>query len=173
MRLTRITPWRGLLHIAIENQGVCQWAIHLDGSDDPPVLVYLDGTPGWQLHAEHFSIFTAAQVWDWSREPALGAQDQPLAERDLAFLQDTLQEAPRTYAWPGNVNYRFQDDTSRILIRDVPEFQADWYISADSEIALLRLAARIWHCGTLAESMGSFNKQGESVLKQLRPDGNA
>jgi len=61
-----------------ENQGVCRWAIELDGSDDPPVVVEVDSTSGvsWQHCADTFSTFVYTQVWDWQRlkGPSLCAQ---------------------------------------------------------------------------------------------------
>lgn len=162
---------RGLLHIMTENQGMCYWALYLDGSEDPPVYVHADGELGWQLHAEGFSIFTYAQAWDWSQNVALEAQDRALTEQDFAFLQSTFRQGPFTYAWPSPATYRFFDETSRLVIRDDPEVQADWYASALSEEALLRLAARIWHCGILSVSLYDVNEQGAAVLKKLRPDG--
>jgi hypothetical protein len=46
-----------LIPIRRENQGVCTWAILLDGSNDPPVYVDVDsvGTE-WRLHAKSFSV---------------------------------------------------------------------------------------------------------------------
>jgi hypothetical protein len=49
----------GWLLVLVENQGVCSWAVRLDGSDDPPVDVELDSMPEpeWQPFAATFSAF--------------------------------------------------------------------------------------------------------------------
>jgi len=56
----------GLLLIMYENQGVTRWAIRLDGTDDPPVLVQEDWPRGpWHIYAGQFSTFVYTRVWDW------------------------------------------------------------------------------------------------------------
>ncbi len=119
-----------------ENQDVCAWALALDGSDDPPVVVSADpdgeasvrpnevrGTDEaklkapWLPCAPSFSTFVACQVWDHTAiwvEPTfnetdpilLQAQATPLTERDLAFLRERFDEGPTTSGWPGT-QYRF------------------------------------------------------------------
>jgi hypothetical protein len=64
-----------LISIRWENQGVCTWAILLDGSDHPPVLVDVDsnGTV-WQSLVQKFSTYVYTCVWDHHvvlRRPAL------------------------------------------------------------------------------------------------------
>jgi hypothetical protein len=50
----------------IENQGVCTWAIALDGTDDPFVVVEKDsGTPPtWQMCTDSFSQWVYYLVHD-------------------------------------------------------------------------------------------------------------
>lgn len=49
----------GRLLLLVENQGVCSWALRLDGSDDPPVDIEYDSMPEpeWQPFAPSFSAF--------------------------------------------------------------------------------------------------------------------
>ena len=59
------SPLGPLLPIRSENQGVCTWAVALDGSDDPPVFIDVDsrGTE-WQRVATTFSAHVRPCVWD-------------------------------------------------------------------------------------------------------------
>src|SRR4051812_13188258 len=52
------SPAGRLIPIRHENQGVCTWAILLDGSEDPPVLVDVDSDGKvWQPLAREFSTY--------------------------------------------------------------------------------------------------------------------
>ncbi len=56
------------LVIMDEHQHVARWAVHLDGSDDPPVIIqtYNDRLGSqWHRHADRFSTFAYARVWDY------------------------------------------------------------------------------------------------------------
>lgn len=69
------SPVGRLIPIRWENQGVCTWAILLDGSDDPPVWVDVDSEGNvWQRLAQNFSTYVHTCVWDYQvvlRRPAL------------------------------------------------------------------------------------------------------
>ena len=56
----------GLLKIVVENQGVCQWAVELDNSDeDPSVWMQLnENNERWRPVANTFSDFVFGRVWD-------------------------------------------------------------------------------------------------------------
>jgi hypothetical protein len=153
----------GLLEVLIENQGVCTWAVMLDGSDDPPVVVEVDSRDSaasldeiqWQPCAESLSTFMYCRAWDHGQNIAVEvqAQDHALAPGDLADLQSHFSEGPRTYGHPGVTNYRFFTPNSAILIWDGEDDkwrggQADWMLMATSNAALLDLLRRVWHCGT-------------------------
>jgi hypothetical protein len=56
-----------LLLFRWENQGVCAWAIRLDGSDDPPVVVDVDTQfRTWTRCADSFSQHVYSWVWDYA-----------------------------------------------------------------------------------------------------------
>lgn len=164
---------QGFLVIMYENQGVCWWAVLLDGSDDPPVVVAVD-RPQWSHCAAHFSTFVYTRIWDWGgatwpdRGCDLQAQDGPLQRADLDLLQQVFLEEPRTYGWPGKTNYRFSYGGARILVWDDEERQADWFLSADSPATLRQLAGRLWNCGTLASRLYALRPCGEKVLADMR-----
>jgi hypothetical protein len=151
----------GILVFLIENQSVCYWAIWLDGSDDPPVIVSTGGSLEiqWDIHAERFSTFVYTRVWDfatWFAECCLlVAIDQPLDLGDLAMLRSRFWEGPQTYEWPATITHRFSRDNNnqRILIWSDESRQADWALWASSEQGLLDLAQDVWRCGTLAEKL--------------------
>src|SRR6516162_5986749 len=72
-----VTEWNSLRlqPFKYENQGVCKWAISLDGSDDPPVYLDVD-TDGkqWNMQAPTFSAYLYSCVWDYASvmyQPAL------------------------------------------------------------------------------------------------------
>jgi hypothetical protein len=176
----------GLLEIMIENQGVCTWAVRLDGSDDPPVVVEVDSQGSaarpaevrWEPCAESFSTFMYCRAWDYgslAEEPlALGAsaQDSALAPGDLAFLQSHFSEGPRTHGHPGATNYRFFTGNSKILIWDQGDYEgggaADWFLSAPSDEALLDLLHSVRHCGSLSETLYTTDPHSQAVLDRLK-----
>jgi hypothetical protein len=170
----------GLLLFMFENQAVCVWALRLDGSDDPPVVVARDPDLEWRACADRFSTFITCQVWDhieiWDEQGArilLQAQAVPLKENDLAFLRKRFDSAPTTHGWPGDNQYRFQRGDYRVLVWDSPE-QADWWITASSDEGLADLASELWECADLRRSLWSNDARGETVLERLRaghPDG--
>ena len=164
----------GLLLFMFENQAVCVWALRLDGSDDPPVVVARDPDLVWRPCAQHFSSFIICQVWDhtniWDTTDErilLQAQAAPLKDGDLAFLQKHFEHAPTTHGWPGDNQYRFQRGDHCVLVWDSPD-RADWCITATSEDGLAKLAAELWGCGDLRKSLWSNDGRGEAVLERLR-----
>jgi hypothetical protein len=142
--------WRGydalaehVLPFMIENQGVCVWAIRLDGNHDPAVLVEVDSgsPPQWQLCAERFSEWLKCQVHDrrlfgssW-----FAAQALPLSSHVLAELRRRFDEGSQTYAWPGNTNYRFSNARAQLLLWNA-DGQCDWHIAPrTSDVAIAAL----------------------------------
>lgn len=175
----RFWPREPLLPFMVENQGVCVWAIHLDGGDDPPVLVARDPEFEWRQHTPTFSSFIACQIEDHqkvlgthptSAEPPLllQAQDIPLRDQDLVHVRARFREGTITRGWPAETQYRFSSDDGHILIWDDGETQADWFIAAPSEDALFETASRVWSCGELAESLYTNDGRAEAVLAKLR-----
>jgi hypothetical protein len=175
----------GLLVVMIENQGVCTWAVKLDGSDDPPVVVEVDSinsadSPSevrWEPCAASFSTFLYCRAWDhgcWlTGEPVVAfAEDKALAPGDLKFLQSHFSEGPRTHGHPGATNYRFFTGNSAILIRDQGDYEgggaADWILGASSDEALLNLVHSVWHCGSLRETLCANDPRSRAVLDRLK-----
>ncbi len=131
----------GYLPVLVEHQGEAEWALALDGSDDPPVVVAerpfgrpdRDGPDpsswispatatevAWKPHAPSFSRLILARSWwcrfaDW--QYTLSAyQDEPVRPDDLASLRGSLLEGPSTTNWlPETINYQFGDDDDGVL----------------------------------------------------------
>ena len=178
----------GLLVVMIENQGVCTWAVKLDGSDDPPVVVEVDSrrsaaSPGevrWEPCAVSFSTFMYCRAWDEGccltdnpdKLVMAFAQDKALAPGDLEFLQSHFSEGPRTHGHPGATNYRFFTGNSAILIWDQGDYErggaADWWLAASSDEALLDVLHKVWHCGSLRETLYANDPHSRAVLDQLK-----
>jgi hypothetical protein len=56
---------QGRMLLMVENQGVCAWAVRLDGSSDPPVDIEYDTMPEpeWHPFTPSFSQFVRYCVW--------------------------------------------------------------------------------------------------------------
>jgi hypothetical protein len=159
-----------LLLFMRENQGVCNWAIRLDGTPDPPVVVEVDTAPNaeWLPCADRFSTFVWCRIWDYSQlEVGVSAQEIELSEHDLLFLKSKFHQLHTTYGWPGSVNYRFESKNATVLIWDGKDQGVDWFLSAPAPSDLKNLLAEVWHCGNLAESVYG-DGEAEEVLRQLR-----
>ena len=163
---------QSLLLIMTENQGVSHWAVRLDGSEDPPVVVEVDSAPNevWQPLARNFSEFIYCQVWDFMRsQTSCGAQEVGLSVTELHYLQSTFAPGPVTHGWPGSSNYRFTTPTGRILIWHSPqEHGADWQLFADDADQLHLLLKAVWNCGQLAQTLYGHNRTAEETLFALR-----
>jgi hypothetical protein len=159
-----------LLLFMHENQGVSNWAIRLDGSEDPPVVVEVDTAPNaiWLTCADRFSTFVCCQIWDHLRlGMRVSAQEIELSERDLRFLESNFHRLHTTYGWPGRVNYRFESRNASILIWDGKDRGVDWFLSAPTASELEDLLGTVWRCGNLAESMYG-DGVAEEVLRRMR-----
>lgn len=166
----------GLLYIRSENQGVCGWAVRLDGGDDPAVVVnYGDiADPSeWQLQAERFSDYVFCCIWDFgvSSEWLLDAVNVgPATEGSLDKLRLLFRENVRTYGWPGDVQYRFEGDGQRLLIWNVEGMSADWFLSADDGPSLAEAARKTWFLDEVGKSLRSHTEQSEAVLARVAVD---
>ncbi len=164
---------RGLLIIMSENQGVWTWAIRLDGSDDPPVVVAFDTLmpfSTWEPCADTFSTFVYTRVWDHQimfSGCVLFGSEPVLSSTDLRFLKEHFTEGPQTYTCPQLFNYRFSDGSKRMLLYE-GERSTDWYLRAESEEELLHLTKAVWKCGTLEKSLESWTPCGNQVLAKMR-----
>jgi len=162
----------GFLLFMIENQAVCEWAVKLNNSDDPPVFARDVDVKKWELCAEKFSTFVWTLAFDWSRFRQMGsyllyANAEPIKESEISELQNLFQEEPRTYVFPGKVTYRFSQQDKRIHIWQNPG-QADWNISANSSQSLFELVQKIWHLSDLKDSLFAVDDFGEIILKRLK-----
>jgi hypothetical protein len=121
-----------LLPFMFENQGVCTWAVGLKGAGDPPVFIEVDSgsPPQWQLMAPTFTQCLTCQVEDKRllEATSFAAQAPELDDAALAFLRRNFSEGQRTFAWPGETNYRFSNDRSQLLLWNT-DGQCDWWIS--------------------------------------------
>jgi hypothetical protein len=124
-----------LLPFMVENQGVCTWAVRLNGADDPEVLVEVDSgdPPEWQPAASTFSAWLNCQVNDHmlTQRALFTAQAEPLAPATLAELERTFSVGPRTYGWPAPVVHRFSIPSGSILLWAADD-QCDWWIAPSS-----------------------------------------
>lgn len=163
-----------LLWIMTENQGVCNWAVQLDGTDDPPVMVEVDSAPNenWCKLASSFSEFIYCQIWDHPQDVAqCGAQESDLAATDLELLQRHFKSGPTTSAWPGSINRRFTSADGRILIWFAEDHGADWFLYANSAEQMERLIRSVWKCGNLASTLYGNDEAAERALARVRAAG--
>lgn len=162
---------RLLLPIRYENQGVCTWAIHIDGSDDPPVLVDVD-TDGeqWNPFADTFSEYVYSGIWDYKRvfgQPALvQAQNSRLSSEAVAALQRTHVQEVSTLGWPGGMQYRFAASNKAILIWSNTD-QADWFAAASTANELKDLLQSIWTLDDVGDAFYECSDEGQAALKQI------
>ena len=161
-----------VLPIMDENQSVALWAVHLNGSDDPPVLV-IDDDDEWKPWSDHFSTFVTEWVWwhlYWAEVCVLCAKDIALSDVDKKFLGKSLIETPRSSYSP---IYHFSlgaDKHIHVWARD--DQRSFWWLRAGSKSSLLELTKMVWQCGTLARTLnitgGYFHICAGKVLEMLR-----
>lgn len=163
---------RTLLPIRYENQGVCTWAVDLDGSDDPQVLVDVD-TDGkeWCLQAPRFSQYVYSCVWDHKmvfQQPAVvAAQNCELTEAAIGELARRFKAELITHGWPGRTQHRFQRSTQTILIWTT-EGQADWNIAAANAASLRSVLESVWKIDSVGASLYDITDIGKDVLAGIR-----
>lgn len=162
---------RRLLPIRHENQGVCTWAIVLDGSDDPPVYVDVDSDgEEWQFLANSFSAYVYSCVWDYRQifgRPALvQAQNGILSRAALGRLTAAFAAEVQTHGWPGSTQHRFTMDSAGILIWS-SEKQADWFIAAADAATLERVLMAVWNLDDVGKSLYGCSPIGKTVLEKV------
>ena len=169
-----IIQWksRQLVPFRNENQGVCTWALELDGSDDPPVYVDLD-TEGkeWQLSSPTFSQYVFSCVWDgrmvMQKPASVQAQNRVLSDTALDALRALMQQEIQTHGWPGSNNYRFINEHGAILIW-ASEEQADWFVASCDASGLEIVLRAIWDLDDVGLSLYDTSEIGRSVIARLR-----
>lgn len=169
-----VVEWQSLslLPIRHENQGVCTWAVALDGSADPPVFVEVDsGGKVWRLLAPSFSAYVYSCVWDHQQvfgKPAIvQAQNAPLSLPALDCLRAAFTEELQTQGWPGSTQHRFTNGMSAILIWSA-ERQADWFIAASEATMLEDTVRAVWDWDAVGESLFEYTEIGKVVLEKIR-----
>jgi hypothetical protein len=167
---------RDLLLFRRENQGVCAWAICLNGSDDPPVVVDVDSQfHTWASCADSFSHHVYSWVWDYSLVVGASPSDDllmqteniPFSEITLNVLNNRFQPELVTHGWPGATQYRFFTEGQRILIW-ADEGYANWFLSASNEDELVSLITKLSSIEGLQNAMWSHAPNGQRILERLR-----
>ena len=169
-----IIDWqsRRLLPFRYENQGVCTWAIVLDGSDDPPVCVDVDSVgKNWQPVTPTFSEHIYACVWDYRivlDQPGLvQAQNESLSDSTIGSLRAGFAAELETHGWPGNTQYRFIRDRAAILLWSSND-QADWFIGAADAGSLEAVLKAIWNLDSVGQALYECSEIGKNVLGRIR-----
>jgi len=162
----RLIPFRN------ENQGVCTWAIALDGSQDPPVYVDVDsGGKNWQLLTSAFSEYVFSCVWDYRMiffQPALvQAQNQPLTRSTVEALKHGFRQQVETRGWPGSTQFRFQSDRGAILIW-ASDDQADWFIASPDADTLEATLRSVWKFDLIGDWLYDISQIGKTVLDRIK-----
>lgn len=169
-----VVSWRTrqLLPFRHENQGVCTWAIDLNGSDDPPVYVGVD-TDGreWELLAFTFSRYVYSCVWDYRivfGQPGLvQAQNRALSATSRSMLETLFRQEVQTHGWPGCTQYRFHGNGQAILIWDAPR-QADWFIAGSTPETLESALVAVWNLDDVGQSLYDCSELGRKTLERIR-----
>ena len=168
-----------------ENQSVCQWAIVLDGADDPPVVARRMGVADvtWQLASTSVADFLRASAWDFSRvldrAYCVWGWKQASILPHLSRFRDAFRELPRTYVWPMPATFRFStsDGTQRILVMEWMDSElkagADWYLAGSSPNDLRRLIDKMWDWGMVDVilNLGARRRWGSLRSCSGRPEG--
>jgi hypothetical protein len=167
-QLHRLLPFR------YENQGVCTWAIALDGTDDPPVYVEVDSAGReWNPHAPSFSKYIYSSVWDYKlvfgQPVSVQSQNSELTPQAVAFLSAEFEPELETRCWPGNIQYRFKGEGQYILIWS-GETQADWWVAATDERSLELAIKTVWNIDSVGDSFwdSSDSQIGKQLLDRIR-----
>jgi hypothetical protein len=157
----------GLLWIMSENQGVANWAVRLDGTPDPAVMVEVDSAPNdqWNQLSPTFSEFIFCRIWDHlPSSAAVSAWEPSLSETTIERLKGAFVCHPVSYGWPGSRQLRFSNQFGRILIWQSPE-QMDWFIHADSGPSLLSLLQQIRQITEFSNPLFGYDDEGTAVLR--------
>jgi hypothetical protein len=163
----------------------------LNGAADPAVFIGDERCSRGTL-----SVFLFRMMWQALPElrPAvkkccLTATELAFSGMELDFLIDHFQEGPREIAFRGRTEminpftgqpmklypfrFCFYDRVGRVGIgcQADPakgETEATWRIDARSKKALAVIAARVWPCGALSQTLSGATRQAKAVLKEFR-----
>jgi len=165
----------GLLLICRENQGVASWAVRLDGTDDPPVVVEVDSwpDPNWIPCADRFSTFLFCQFWDYCGGPCdlrsnllIANVYEDLTADTLGALRRDFEELPSTFGWPAGTNLRFQGHGGSILIWH-DKRETDWHLVGKTEPDLARLLRKLRDSGVLKHAPHTYDQPKEPILRSI------
>jgi hypothetical protein len=170
----RFPGWPGpVLVLSDENQGVCSWGVPL--KMDSRVVVGGDMLEGGRTtvpYAASVQDFIAARRWDrqcLAREPVLMAQAAELDQATLSYLQRRLLEVLGTVGWPGQRQYRFEDEDHDVRVMLwAGASQCDWHVSATSRDPLVAVAAGLIELPSLRQALWSNDEAGTRMLSELR-----
>jgi hypothetical protein len=169
-----LASWQSktLMPIRRENQGVCTWAVEIDGTEDPAVFVAVDNNGmHWNLVADKFSDYVYSCVWDYQvvlkQIGLVQAQNCRLTKIARNLLLEALTPVLTTHGWPGSTQFRFSNPRFGVLIWD-SEGQADWFVGAcDAESLRVGLDA-VWDFDSVGDSFYDCSDIGRDVLAEIR-----
>ncbi|MER7274881.1 SMI1/KNR4 family protein [Dactylosporangium sp. NPDC000244] len=160
-----------LLPFMIENQGVCFWAVKLDGSDDPPVMISLDDlepTDEWTMLSASFSDLVYTRIWDHQAMCGARTLRAPVASFDPATwagFGTRLEERPAdSNGW----RYRFAgsaDDQRVLLEKNAWDQAGQCYLWAASDDLLVDLVTTVRESTGLATQLSTY--WGDETLKRI------
>ena len=164
---------QGLIPIRYENQGVAVWAVRVDGSDDPPVVVDVDTQlREWRPCGASFSQYIYTCVWDYRMvqfKDAFARTDNiPFDESQLDFLRVTFNQGPTTSGWPRDHTDRFYSGAQALFFR--ADDMADWFLGANNEQELESLIGTVGHLESLKDYLYSHTDAGNRVLARIKAD---
>ena len=162
---------RRLLPFMIENQGVCYWAVLLDGSDDPPVMISFDDlepTDEWTMLSASFSDLVYTRIWDHQAmcgDRTLRAPVPSFDPATWAGLGTQLEERPTD---SNGQRHRFAgsaDDQRVLLEQDAWGPTGQCYLWAASDDLLVDLVTTVRASTGLATQLSTY--WGKETLDRI------
>lgn len=155
-----------LLPIVVHSEGFGIWAVVLDGSDDPPVLVDPDAhLKSWFRYADHFSQFVLARVFDQLLLGELMAQAElTVPDTALGYMREHFRPQVTTTGWGYEYQHRFEDEGIRIRI-DASEGEGLWWLAARSESHFRSLFDRLRRIDGLVRKMYTDDPVAERIIE--------
>ncbi len=147
---------RQLLPFMIENQGGCSWAVVLDGSDDPPVMISFDDLEPddeWTMLTASFSDLVYTRIWDHQAMCGARTLRAPVASFDPAARAGLGTQLEQRPADSDGQRYRFAgsaDDQRVLLEKDAWGTTGQCYLWAAGDDLLVDLVATVRASGGLA-----------------------
>jgi len=177
-----------------EHQGVTNWMIELDGTDDPPVLCdHGEGESTFSAFIGQWFAFlymvgewlpsglrrppTIKQIQTHPAKPYtnglwLRVADEPFQPPVIDFLTDQFGEPKRTLRPGGVTTYTYRPPGGTIRITaDEPALTGGlsaWWVHAETPERLAEFAAILLPWGTLRETLRADTDPARDVLKRVR-----